>query len=358
MTPDIIDAVLSPAHWRLNAQLIRLCKPLVDAIGNLESRDANLADCMLELIWAERQIATTLVEQGDDHTFTRHAQTTIRVGFHEMNTLLHWFALFLHPLSRNLAISSASHSRTINQAYEFALDLASRWNWSKPTATRLIIDIDLYAASKPPFAGGIANAKEWWSSPIIKADMHPLKSMAIRVFSIVPHSAEIERFFSDLAGVNSPRRSRLTIEHMEVLGLLRNFYTSELMGTTPTRRKHAHMHTGDGGLDTAKLDTLLAQWAFASQEQDPTDLAGPDDVSLDEIEAAYRELDDQRFEAGSGDGLSKGVGVENVYAVAELTRIRKGLAAPTPAAEAAEHDNGGEGGQKWTPGDLLRSLGL
>ena len=125
---DVVATVLNPRHWELNDQLIRLCKPLVDAIGNLESRDATLADCMLELIWAERQIATFTTKEGDDITLTQHAQNTLRKSFHEMNTDLHWFALFLHPLARTLAISSATHSRQLAKAFEFALDLAQRWN--------------------------------------------------------------------------------------------------------------------------------------------------------------------------------------------------------------------------------------
>ena len=34
-------------HWQLTDQLLRVCKPFVDGIGNLESRDATLADCEL-----------------------------------------------------------------------------------------------------------------------------------------------------------------------------------------------------------------------------------------------------------------------------------------------------------------------
>ena len=50
MNPAVVKAVINPLHWQANDHLIHLCKPLVDAIGNLESRDITLADCMLELI--------------------------------------------------------------------------------------------------------------------------------------------------------------------------------------------------------------------------------------------------------------------------------------------------------------------
>ncbi|TFY74736.1 hypothetical protein EWM64_g9276 [Hericium alpestre] len=51
---EVITIVMDPQHWTYNDQLIRTCKPLVDIIGNIESRDATLADCMLELIGAHR----------------------------------------------------------------------------------------------------------------------------------------------------------------------------------------------------------------------------------------------------------------------------------------------------------------
>ncbi|CDO76419.1 hypothetical protein BN946_scf184925.g6 [Trametes cinnabarina] len=125
---DVIKAVIDPAHWQCNAQLIRMCKPLIDAIGNLESWDMTLADCTLELIDTACQVATLTIEQTDDLGFTWHAQHIIRKGFYDMNTDLHWFALFLHPLGWQLTISSAEHSRTVKDAYYIALDLTKCWN--------------------------------------------------------------------------------------------------------------------------------------------------------------------------------------------------------------------------------------
>ncbi|KIN93549.1 hypothetical protein M404DRAFT_11402 [Pisolithus tinctorius Marx 270] len=48
---DVIDIVLHKwSYWMYLEQLIKTVKPLVDAIGNLESCQASLTDCMLELI--------------------------------------------------------------------------------------------------------------------------------------------------------------------------------------------------------------------------------------------------------------------------------------------------------------------
>ncbi|KAL7281205.1 hypothetical protein ACG7TL_004513 [Trametes sanguinea] len=356
---DVVKAVIDPAHWQRNAQLIRVCKPLIDAIGNLESRDATLADCMLELIDAARQVATLTIEQTDDLGFTWHAQRVIRKGFHDMNTDLHWFALFLHPLGRRLAISSAEHSRTVKDAYRIALDLAKRWNWSESLAKQLVADVQLYANGDAPYIGGIADAKAWWKGPLISPQSHPLKAIALRIFSIVPHSAEIERLFSDLGGVQSVKRCKLTVSHMETLGMLRNRYNDELSGGATIRRRHAHMHTrAEGGADTTKLTHLTTNWTLeGTPSASEDDLAGPEDISLDEIDKAYAMLDSLQMEGGSGDNLGAEVEVAAVYAVAELDRVRAAEAPPPPAEVAAQHD-GEPGTAIWDPNTLLTALGM
>ncbi|CDO74562.1 hypothetical protein BN946_scf184931.g1 [Trametes cinnabarina] len=359
---DVVRAVLDATHWQRNAQLIRLCKPLVDAIGNLENRDASLADCMLELIAAAQKMATMAIEPMDDLGFTHHAQRTVRRGFHEMNTDLHWFALFLHPLGRRLAVSSATNSRKVTDAFRIALDLAKSWNWSEESAKQLIADIQQYTNGEAPFSGGIADAKSWWSGPLINSKAHPIKAMALRIFSIVPHSAEIERLFSNLGGVQSVKRCRLSVPHMETLGILRNQYNDDLTGGATVRRQHAHMHTRDSkGLDLDKLTSLTTNWTLntpsASENTDEDALQGPEGITSEDIDRAFAELDQIRMEDGSGDGLSDDVAVETVYAVSELAKVQAGEGIKPIEEVAAEHD-GAPGSSQWDPKSLLRSLGM
>lgn len=44
--------------------------------------------------------------------------------------------------------------------------------------------------------------------------------MAIKIFCIVPHAAEVERFFSALGGIQSAKQSQLTIQNMQTFGTL------------------------------------------------------------------------------------------------------------------------------------------
>jgi len=127
-------------------------------------------------------------------------------------------------MCRKLAICSASHSRSLNYAISTSLSITEKWEWSKEQAIKLVSDIKDYFAGRSPFSGGKADAREWWSTLPIDAFDHPIKTLAVRMHKIVPHAAEVERLFSNLNGIQSDKRSQLTLPHMETLGILRNEY--------------------------------------------------------------------------------------------------------------------------------------
>jgi len=81
-----------------------------------------------------------------------------------------------------------------------------------------------YYQCRGPFTGGQATGKEWWESLPISSTDHPLKGFAITILSIVPHSAEVERLFSDLGGVQGVKRCNLSVRTFETVGKLRNNY--------------------------------------------------------------------------------------------------------------------------------------
>ncbi|OSX56534.1 hypothetical protein POSPLADRAFT_1160181, partial [Postia placenta MAD-698-R-SB12] len=101
---DIIPIVVSAEHWILTDQLICITKPLVDVIGDIESQDATLADCMLP-------------------EFAAHTQLTLNREFHAINTDIYWLGLFLHPLCQKLAIFSAAHLCKLVDTIRILLDI-------------------------------------------------------------------------------------------------------------------------------------------------------------------------------------------------------------------------------------------
>ncbi|KAI0056370.1 hypothetical protein BV25DRAFT_1978033, partial [Artomyces pyxidatus] len=368
----VVETVLyDRTHWALNDQLIRTCKPLVDLLGNIESRDATLADCMLELIAAHRAISQFQLMDGDSLPFMNHAIFTVNKDFHAMNTTLHWLALFLHPLCRKLAISTVTHSRKLEDACKTAAFLAKEWNWTASAAQQLMTDLKMYHDGRAPFAGGSADARKWWSGLIVTAQDHPLKGLAIRILSIVPHSAEVERFFSNLGGIHTPRRSNIGVDKLETLGTLRNHYIYALKDEAAakgksTRRKHGHMHTREeGGINVETANDLLADFSWIGPPISTEALAGedehmqgPETISLEELDAEFARLDTLAAGDDEGDKLGSDVGIKDVYDTREIESIRNGFAPLSVEEDAGVNDNVTGPTHKWDPLTLLESVGM
>ncbi|KDQ15260.1 hypothetical protein BOTBODRAFT_108857 [Botryobasidium botryosum FD-172 SS1] len=299
VSKDVLQTILRDLnHWDAVAHLLQYCKPLVDAIGNLESREASLADCLLELLRCAQTIIGIPVEENDVPGFSAHAKCVFNAEFHKINTNLMFLVLFLHPFCRNLAISQAARSRTLHDIYRIALDIVRKWGWDENQATMLLRDLKDYYQGKAPFTGSAADGKKWWEELPISAPDHPILSLALIVFDLVPHSAEVERLFSNLGGIQSAKRSNLSVDMLQSLGKLRNHYAyllgerAQSLGQS-THRKHSHMHTRDGdGINTALVGHLLATFTArdkdgASELCDEERCGDVEDITLDDIDKAF-----------------------------------------------------------------------
>ncbi|KAF8154042.1 hypothetical protein B0H34DRAFT_799945 [Crassisporium funariophilum] len=111
--------------------------------------------------------------------------------------------------------------RMTDQIIRISLGIVQRWGWSKEMAQNLTQDLKAYHNGDAPFTGGKPDGKDWWKSLVVNITLHPLKALA--TFSI-PHAAEIERFFSNLGGIQLVKRSNLTTEHMKTFRTLQNSY--------------------------------------------------------------------------------------------------------------------------------------
>ncbi|KAK7045151.1 ribonuclease H-like domain-containing protein [Favolaschia claudopus] len=273
MTPvsaNVIKWVMNLQYWERLDQIIKVCKPLVDAIGNLENREVNLADCMLELLRCAKHVSSISLQRlpGEDWGFLDHARTTFVKEFQEMNTDVHALALFLHPRCRKLAVSQVAKSRTFEQMCKTAGEIAMKWKWNANRAGLLMEDMQNYYLCKGVFAGSTADAKEWWEGLPISGEKNPLKVLAITLFSIVPHAAEVERLFSGLSGIQGVKRCNLSVPTFESLGKLRNNYSYHIYqqhraAGLPVHRKHGHMHTrAEPGIDVDLVDDLEASFTW------------------------------------------------------------------------------------------------
>jgi hypothetical protein len=188
-------------HWSYVRQIIKICKPLVDAIGNLESREANLADCMLELLRVGKVLAELKPDSDEDEGFFKHARAVFNQEFEAMNTEVHLLALFLHSLCKRLAINENESKRTVQAMKRATLKIATQWQWCEADAKGLLKNLEAYFHGTAPFNGSDRNALKYWENLTVSGKNYPLKRLAITLFKIVPHSAEVERLFSNLGGI-------------------------------------------------------------------------------------------------------------------------------------------------------------
>lgn len=369
VAPEVVKTVLEPEFWILLKQFHRTVAPIVDAIGNLESREANLADCMLELIKCARNFIRLELTQGESADFWAHAKITFNNRFHGMNTDLHQLALFLHPLCRNLAVGQAANGRSLKDMIKIALTIAhDQWDWSRVRAEALQQNMNDYYSCLGPFSGGEADAMRWWNSRPISAKEYPIKHMAIILFSIVPHAAEVERLFSQLGGVQTTRRCKLSVRNFEALGKIRANLSQQLWQDERTRtgqiprRRHGHMHTRpQPGIDIDAAKELEENFMWnpplaAQDADDPVDIITPEDISEEELMAEWDRFEKQQAEEVGNVAVapSQEVLSGKVYDFVELERVEKGTVELYHDSNVSVAD-GSEGGADWDVNTLLNS---
>ena len=298
VSAEAVRLVFDPKHWNMNAQMIRYCKPLTDAIGNTEARDALLADCTLELLKVAQIYENLPVEEGDDKGFAEHACRTFMDAVHDIITEIHFLALYLHLLCRKLALGQSTYSRTFSDVCRIALGLAERWGWLQAAAAQLVNDFWEYQMAKGVFLGGLADGQLWWENLPVSGMDHPLNSLALDLFCIVAHAAEIERLFSDLLNSQGKKRTCLSEQSMKIIGHLRGNYNQLLCnGGMLKRRKHAHMHTRDGAIIDIDAVESLEEDLGMSEELETSD----DHLyALDQLDRAFEALQISRVEEEEG----------------------------------------------------------
>jgi protein-tyrosine-phosphatase len=344
---DVVDLVLNRDHWCYVDQIIRICKPIVDAIGNIESRAANLADCMLEGLRCASALGKVQLEEGDDEDFLEHARAIFNQEFDAMNTDIHSLALFLHPLCKKLAIHQTIKKRTLDGLMKTAMKIAMQWEWNEAKVVLLCRNLKDYYYGNSPFIGSHKDALEYWEKNlVVDSTLFPLHSLAIILFRVVPHAADVERLFSDLGGIQGLRRNNLSVENFEALAKMRSHYTSVLREQGLIKpRKHAHMHTQEApGINIKTINTLQDSEiveivppapknndgasdpsAEINALQDPAE--DPESTTEDDVEQAFERLSESENNWQSSVDLSRGGYIEAVtdYDLAELERVDKGI---------------------------------
>ncbi|CAG8773891.1 4_t:CDS:1, partial [Cetraspora pellucida] len=166
-----------------NDALTKVIKPVVDAIGRLESSDSTLADIFKELIYIYQQISLLNIPISD---LKNHALTVIDKCTKEFDSDIYFITFFLSPAYKQLAISGKMNEDKIICA---CLKLARVWDFKKKKdailPTRELIS---YKNNDPPFnIPTLKPPRLFWSDFTGNAPL--LHHFALKVFSIVPHGA-------------------------------------------------------------------------------------------------------------------------------------------------------------------------
>ncbi|KAJ7194560.1 ribonuclease H-like domain-containing protein [Mycena pura] len=236
---DVIRTIQDYADdfWPWISRLIRVARPFVDSIAACEGRDVTLADCMLSLLGAARQL--NFLDPGGDDTadfleFCEHACAVVDKRFRKMATPIHRLALFLHPICRKLAVVEDAPGYTLRDIKRTVLQVADQWSWEESEARALILDIDEYYGCTGPFTGGQSDGRGWWQRNTAAAK-RPLKPFAEALLSITPHSAEIERLFSACNGIQSAKRNSLAVDTFSKLAKVRSSLIEEAKRRLPAK---------------------------------------------------------------------------------------------------------------------------
>ncbi|KAF9471658.1 hypothetical protein BDN70DRAFT_998543 [Pholiota conissans] len=118
----------------------------------------------------------------------------------------------------------------------------------------------------------------------------------------------------------------------------------------------AHMHTPreGGGIDVDRAENLFndAIWTPCA------DADGPEEVSLEDIDAEFSHLANQLVSEKDGDGLPFTIPVDQVYDLTTLDAIRAGNVIPISVDDELEVITQSGSVDTWDPASLLLSLGV
>ncbi|GBC46481.2 ribonuclease H-like domain-containing protein [Rhizophagus irregularis DAOM 181602=DAOM 197198] len=171
-------------------KLTKVLKPIKTAITLLESANANLADCFLQLILI--------------------ANTIKKIIF-----------------SRNARGLKAVYWKTITTT---AAQIWQNNGGDRRSCNRLLAQMHNYELRKSPynqeFDSHLETPMSWWLT--IKDKYDYLPALAIMVFSITPHSAGCERIFSTLGWLYGIRWQRLGLLKVEAMAKIWSFYVSNI----------------------------------------------------------------------------------------------------------------------------------
>lgn len=129
---------------------------------------------------------------------------------------------------------------------------------------------ETYYATK--YSSSFVKPKTWWQ--MIDDPNKYLKKLALKLFSITPHSASCERTFSMLSFLYGKKRQSLSISSIEMIAKIRNYLLSNM------KNELNHLTKEKSELE---LKTLIQESGFYDDDEDDDENDENVDVFDDEI---------------------------------------------------------------------------
>jgi hypothetical protein len=122
-----------------------------------------------------------------------------------------------------------------NKAFQIACRVAAKYGqahgYGENISHRLLTQLRQFKRNDPPFKLDYDSKSEtpldWWLTFEESEDM-PLVSLAIKMFSITPSEAGCERNFSVLKWYYGDRRTRLDLNRIESMSMMRSFWMTNV----------------------------------------------------------------------------------------------------------------------------------
>ncbi|PKK55457.1 hypothetical protein RhiirC2_802328, partial [Rhizophagus irregularis] len=197
--------------------------------------------------------------------------------YKEFNDPKYLLAFFLHPEWKGTLVTPSEFDNLI----ELAGELWKEWGHKRNSVTELYSQIGKYRLGKKPYnrpySSKYNTPLNWWL--LINDGKNQLSRLAIKLFSITPHSASCERIFSSLGWFFGKRRQRLQLKTLQSMAKIHRYSLSH------TKTSVGHI---SGTYDEEELRDLLFE---ISNEIGDTDDDIFDEATINQNMARARELE-------------------------------------------------------------------
>jgi Protein of unknown function (DUF 659)/hAT family C-terminal dimerisation region len=210
-------ALQNPGHFSKTRALVKLLKPLTDAIARLERLSASLDQIFISIITSYRQVQEAELEIGlGVQSWKVAVLSAISSASKRFNHPVYFVALFLNPEWQAMAISRKYNVESITRE---VLILAKNFGFSKNQCIQLKSDIiDYIALVQVSGQWNDIDPWSWWNQ---QSKCQQLRLLALKVLSVRPHTAAVERLFSSLGLAKTKSRNRLNVEKMKMIAIIR-----------------------------------------------------------------------------------------------------------------------------------------